>query len=156
MCKELFHDLPIIFILNKADLSSDPDRAALRQTIEDLRLANKVAILDTVCTPSLASLNIPDECPSCGSDDLDVKRKKQRLTCEDCGYEATLMAKTGLEDVVSQTIEALPVLAREQFVAAQRVSVIQKGRAARLVINEISQTDFSATKGDVVRKKKKK
>ena len=40
VCKSLFNNLPIIFILNKADLSAKTDREQLRQSILALSLGN--------------------------------------------------------------------------------------------------------------------
>lgn len=142
VCKSLFNKLPIIFILNKADLSPQEDRDALRKAIVELNLGNCLGILDTICTPSLAALKIPDVCPACGSDDLDIKRKRKLMTCEECGHSEKLMVETGLDVLVEHTMNALPVLARDRFVAAQRVSMHAKNTTARQIIVDFHDNDF--------------
>jgi GTP-binding protein EngB required for normal cell division len=142
VCKSLFNKLPIIFILNKADLSATEDRESLRRSILDLKLGNCIGILDTVCTPSLSALKIPDVCPVCGSDDLDIKRKRKLMTCADCGHDEQLELQTGLEVLVARTVDALPALARERFVSAQRVSMHAKNTTARKIISEFHDVDF--------------
>lgn len=142
VCKSLFNKLPIIFILNKADLSSTPDREGLRRTIMELNLGNCIGIIDTICTPSLSALKIPDVCPSCGSDDIDIKRKRKLMECEDCHHEESLVVETGLGVLVKRTMDALPALARDRFVAAQRVSMHMKNVTARKIITEYHDIDF--------------
>jgi len=142
VCKSLFNKLPIIFILNKADLSAAEDRESLRRSILELRLGNCIGILDTICTPSLSALKVPDVCPACGSDDLDIKRKRKLFTCADCGHVGQLELQTGLEVLVSRSMDALPVLARERFVSAQRISMHIKNTTARKIITEFHDVDF--------------
>jgi GTP-binding protein EngB required for normal cell division len=142
VCKSLFNKLPIIFILNKADLSAAEDRESLRRSILELRLGNCIGILDTICTPSLSALKVPDVCPACGSDDLDIKRKRKLFMCADCGHVGQLELQTGLEVLVSRSMDALPVLARERFVSAQRISMHIKNITARKIISEFHDVDF--------------
>jgi GTP-binding protein EngB required for normal cell division len=142
VCKSLFNKLPIIFILNKADLSAAEDRESLRRSILELRLGNCIGILDTICTPSLTALKVPDVCPACGSDDLDIKRKRKLFTCADCGHVGQLELQTGLDMLVSRSMDALPVLARERFVSAQRISMHIKNITARKIITEFHDVDF--------------
>eukprot|EP00019_Armaparvus_languidus_P004394 CAMPEP_0168592488 /NCGR_PEP_ID=MMETSP0420-20121227/7759_1 /TAXON_ID=498008 /ORGANISM="Pessonella sp." /LENGTH=714 /DNA_ID=CAMNT_0008628479 /DNA_START=60 /DNA_END=2204 /DNA_ORIENTATION=+ len=146
VCQKLFNKLPIIFILNKADLSSTQDRENLRKTIINLNLGNCIGIVDTICTPSVSALKIPDVCPACGSDDVDIKRKRRVMICEDCGHSEPLTVDTGLTVLVSRTMEALPVLARDRFVAAQRVSMHTKNVTARKIITEYVSDDFGAAR----------
>lgn len=146
VCKSLFNKLPIIFILNKADLSSTPDREGLRRSIMDLNLGNCIGIIDTICTPSLSALKIPDVCPTCGSDDVDIKRKRKIMECEDCSHVEQLTIETGLDVLVQRTMDALPALARERFVAAQRVSMHHKNVTARKIIEEFHDIDFGGAR----------
>lgn len=37
ICRDLFNKVPLLFILNKADISSPADRARLREIITDVR-----------------------------------------------------------------------------------------------------------------------
>ena len=48
ICRTLFADTPLIFLVNKADTSSDEDRAILRQTLTQLGLKSCVGNFDTV------------------------------------------------------------------------------------------------------------
>ena len=45
------------------------------------------------------------------------------MTCEDCDYQHSVKQTIGLDRVVEETIELLPKMLRESFIAAQRVGI---------------------------------
>lgn len=93
--RSLFSVLPIIFLMNKSDISSDEDRAILRANLEKMALPNCIGFLncyfpflhtrifETVSGHHFPMLNVT-KCPSCGSDDLNIRKKQRVATCESC------------------------------------------------------------------------
>lgn len=135
ICKELFADLPIVFLLNKSDISTDEQKDELRRIIYDMHLPNCLGVFET-CTSKYAELKRVDECPKCGDQDIVIYRRKQIALCEHCGVETPLTASTGLSQVMEVTINELPAIAREAFIAAQNVSFRLKDKRASKVIVE--------------------
>eukprot|EP01090_Pellita_catalonica_P019492 TRINITY_DN6662_c0_g1_i1.p1 TRINITY_DN6662_c0_g1~~TRINITY_DN6662_c0_g1_i1.p1 ORF type:complete len:625 (+),score=102.54 TRINITY_DN6662_c0_g1_i1:62-1876(+) len=143
ICHQLFRRIPIVFVLNKADLSSVAQRAALRKEISAMNLENCFGIFDTVCLSSTVAefKNKMEECPSCLSDEISISRKKNIMICDKCSHKQSLMQPNGLIDVIKATISLLPVLARDSFIAAQKVSIEAKQVRAQGIIVGYS-TDF--------------
>eukprot|EP01102_Stenamoeba_stenopodia_P022520 TRINITY_DN9420_c0_g1_i2.p1 TRINITY_DN9420_c0_g1~~TRINITY_DN9420_c0_g1_i2.p1 ORF type:complete len:720 (-),score=138.45 TRINITY_DN9420_c0_g1_i2:181-2340(-) len=134
ICRTLFPDLPIIFLLNKCDLVSNNKANKIQSEIEKLGLKRCYGIFKTSADPDGNSIRFPDTCPVCGSDDLVAKRKTKMILC-DKGHECPIRAEPeGFSEVVKATIRALPKLAQESFVCAQRVSVKQKDLLAKQII----------------------
>ena len=109
-CRTLFADTPLVFQINKADISSDEDRAILRQTLTQLGLKSCVGIFDTVSGDHVPLLDVT-KCPKCGSDDLDTSKKKGIATCLACGETISLqqLSKDGL---IAKTLDVLLAGAR--------------------------------------------
>lgn len=80
ICRELFNKAPLIFILNKADISSEEDRQRIRNIIKNMALPNCVGVFDTVAITS-GSCQVIQECPECGSDDLVIRKKTATARC---------------------------------------------------------------------------
>jgi GTP-binding protein EngB required for normal cell division len=136
ICRTLFPDLPIIFLLNKCDLVSSNKAVKIQAEIEKLDLKRCYGIFRTAADPDVNSIRFPETCPVCGSDDLVAKRKAKVIIC-DKGHESPILAQPeGFSDVVKATIRALPKLAQESFVCAQRVSVKQKDLLAKEIIRQ--------------------
>jgi len=134
ICRTVFNNVPIIFIINKADLVDRKDLEHLRVVLEDLKLPNCIAVLETVSSDH-AKLQV-DSCPKCKSEDLAVNTKKRRALCENCGNTFYVEVKTGLEEVVSTTNSTLPKVVREAFVSAQFVSFsLKDSRAAKIILD---------------------
>eukprot|EP01104_Vermistella_antarctica_P019135 TRINITY_DN7355_c0_g1_i1.p1 TRINITY_DN7355_c0_g1~~TRINITY_DN7355_c0_g1_i1.p1 ORF type:complete len:531 (-),score=131.47 TRINITY_DN7355_c0_g1_i1:140-1732(-) len=137
LCREVFTRTPIAFIINKADISSDEARRSLRDCIKDMALPNCIGIYDTIASAGKTTILKPFSlCPKCGSDDVLIHSKKKLGICEDCNYHRNLKVDTGLERVIGATIRALPQVAREAFVSAQRVSFMYKDKRARMIVRE--------------------
>eukprot|EP01126_Amoeba_proteus_P057809 TRINITY_DN7392_c0_g1_i10.p1 TRINITY_DN7392_c0_g1~~TRINITY_DN7392_c0_g1_i10.p1 ORF type:complete len:436 (-),score=71.49 TRINITY_DN7392_c0_g1_i10:216-1523(-) len=135
LCTELFSDTPVFFLLNKADLSTVEDRNELRKIIKDMNLSNCCGILDVIAcsTPRLKSC---DTCPRCHSDDVMERRKVALMICGACGHTESLLMDNGLEKVVKASLDVLPEVVRDNFVAAQNVSLTLKEEMARKVISQ--------------------
>ena len=64
ICRALFADTPLIFLVNKADISSDEERAILLQTLTQLGPKSCVGIFDTVSGDHEPLLNLIPSAPS--------------------------------------------------------------------------------------------
>lgn len=135
--REVFNVAPLMFLLNKSDISSEEDRKTLRELIRGMELPNLVGIYDCK-TQKYANASPPSICGNCGSDDLMIRAKKKMWKCGDCGEEGTMVYTTGLEQVIGETIKVLPKVAREAFISAQTVSFSSKEERAKIVIREFS------------------
>lgn len=133
LVKTLFSSVPLMFLINKADISSDEDRAILRQTLTAMNVPSCMGIFDTVSGAHDPLLNVT-KCPKCGSDDINIRKKRGIATCENCLATISLLVRK--EDVVAKTLEILPAVAREAFIAAQKFSVMHKEGRAKLIIRE--------------------
>merc|ERR1711990_540968 len=67
VCRTLYSGAPIMFMLNKADASTEEQRANLRSVIEGMNLPNLVGIYDTITRPTGQATKLFAECPDCGS-----------------------------------------------------------------------------------------
>eukprot|EP01125_Pyxidicula_operculata_P020655 TRINITY_DN767_c0_g2_i1.p1 TRINITY_DN767_c0_g2~~TRINITY_DN767_c0_g2_i1.p1 ORF type:complete len:671 (-),score=177.37 TRINITY_DN767_c0_g2_i1:775-2787(-) len=133
LCRELYKNTPLIFILNKSDISSSQDRQKIRQLIQDMKLPNCVGIFDTIARP-LHALKSYDRCPICKSDDLVIINKTATLTCQDCKHTESLKQSDGLSDVIEATCTVLPDVVRDQFISAQNVSFHLKEQRASQIL----------------------
>lgn len=136
LCRELFNRAPLMFLLNKADISTQDDRDRFRQRIESLKLPNCVGVYDTVARSSTSQLQTFEKCPNCGSDDIIIRKKKQVMLCEECDHQESLQVKNGLDAMISATCRVLPEVVRDAFVSAQNVSFMLKETASRVIIEE--------------------
>eukprot|EP01127_Copromyxa_protea_P002634 TRINITY_DN1256_c0_g2_i1.p1 TRINITY_DN1256_c0_g2~~TRINITY_DN1256_c0_g2_i1.p1 ORF type:complete len:664 (+),score=122.79 TRINITY_DN1256_c0_g2_i1:39-2030(+) len=144
ICRKLFNRVPILFILNKADISSPSDRNRLREIITDMNLPNCVGVYDVVATPQSCKIEL-DECPKCHSDDIIIKRRQAMMLCESCGHEQSVKANDGLEIVIRATTQALPKVVRGAFISAQSVSFRLKEERSHQVIMEFWK-DYSTVR----------
>jgi len=146
ICRELFKGIPILFILNKADISTQDQRDGIKNAIARMNLQNTVGIIDTVAHVH-DNLIKYEECPKCCSLDFCVSNLHKKLTCNACGHVASTVGPThkGLTRVIKTTIELLPVLARDSFVSAQMVSFHLKEDHAKEVITRYDE-DFDAVR----------
>eukprot|EP00004_Rigifila_ramosa_P011314 TRINITY_DN2403_c0_g5_i2.p1 TRINITY_DN2403_c0_g5~~TRINITY_DN2403_c0_g5_i2.p1 ORF type:complete len:641 (+),score=115.78 TRINITY_DN2403_c0_g5_i2:2419-4341(+) len=145
--KELFCDIPLVILLNKADCSTDADRKKLHQVIEELNLPNLRGIFDTIAEVSKAPLPTVQRCPRCGDEEgISIKKRTRQLICEACQFTTILTANTGLEEVVKATVEVLDIHIALGFIAAQRVSCSLKAERSCKLIKELhSQIDHCRT-----------
>ncbi|KAH3743670.1 GTP binding protein [Pelomyxa schiedti] len=125
----LFKNLPIMFMINKADISTDEDRSALKQTVENLNLPNSLGCFETVSGNHFPMLNLTI-CPHCGSDDLHIRKQQKLATCETCHQQTSLLV-TSQHDIVAKTLHILPGLVRDAFIQAQIISCSHKEHLAK-------------------------
>lgn len=135
ICRELFNKAPLMFILNKADISSDEDRKRIRKVISNMDLPNCVGVFDTVAACSGVCQAI-EECPRCGSDDLVIRKKTATAQCMNCDLSTCIQKTNGLADVIKTTCRVLPEVVRDAFISAQNVSFQLKECNSHHVIEE--------------------
>jgi len=136
ICRELFGRLPIIFILNKCDISTREQLDKLREVLEAMELPNCIGIKESV-TAKFNSPIPPACCSKCKSvEDLVVINRAKMAICENCGEQTPFTSPSGLNDVIQLTFDTLPSIAKEAFVAAQRLSFKMKDQRARRIISE--------------------
>ena len=101
-----------------------------------------MGIFDTVSGDRVPLLNVT-KCPKCGSDDLDIRKKKRIATCLACGETISLqqLSKDGL---IAKTLDVLPAVAREAFIAAQTSSYRHKDRRAKDIIRQHNDDEAAA------------
>eukprot|EP01089_Gocevia_fonbrunei_P002328 TRINITY_DN12307_c0_g1_i4.p1 TRINITY_DN12307_c0_g1~~TRINITY_DN12307_c0_g1_i4.p1 ORF type:complete len:596 (-),score=104.19 TRINITY_DN12307_c0_g1_i4:43-1830(-) len=145
ICSSLFNQIPIIFVLNKADISSDEEREGVKNAIKSMNLENCYGIFDTVCAPACRRVIDFDVCPECGSEDILIRKIQKKMICENCGCKKSLIRSTGLGEVIKATLNLLPVLARESFISVQKVCFSTKEQHAKDIITDFAQ-QFDTTK----------
>merc|ERR1712137_92998 len=136
ICRELFGRLPIIFILNKCDISTPEQLESLRVILEGLKLPNCVGIVQAVTVKFNKPLP-PVACGNCKNvEDLVIINRSKIGICEACCQQTPFASPFGLDPVLQLTFDTLPAIAKEAFVAAQRVSFQLKEQRARKIITE--------------------
>jgi len=138
VCRSLYGGAPIMFLLNKADLSTDQERQNLRHVIEGMSLKNCVGVFDTVSDKARSTVPLKrlDCCPQCGDDDLSVKRRLRVAKCNSCSTVTDLTQPCGLDEIVRATHKIIPKVATEAFISAQVVNFKLKDHHARVVLEE--------------------
>jgi len=141
LCKDVFKAVPVIFILSKADQTTEEHREELKESIRAANLPNMVDIFDVSANP--VSLK---QCPNCNS--TNIRKAKEKVICSECGPIAV-----GLDGVVAKTLDLLPEVTREAFISTQKVSFCRKDLQAMQIIREFHEEfDSSRSKKSVLKK----
>jgi GTP-binding protein EngB required for normal cell division len=137
ICRELFNRAPIMFLLNKADISTEEDRNNLRQLINDMNLPNCVGIFDVMASP-VARYKHFKVCPNnkCNSDDLAIRKRTGIMECLECGHQEPIILDDGLSTTIKATVKVLPAVVRDAFISAQTVSFHVKEESSRAILEE--------------------
>lgn len=132
ICKKLFKNIPIIFILNKADLTSYNDRNYLKKSIENMKIDNCYGIFDVVSVEN--TLKHLAKCSKCHSDDIIIRKKLSIGKCNDCNFIESLKMDNGRIELVKATYQILPSFVKNAFTMAQKVSFSLKERNSLVII----------------------
>jgi ribosome biogenesis GTPase A len=135
ICKELFNRAPVIFLLNKADISTQEDRDNIRQIIDEMKLPNCVGIFDVMAAPTIKYRSV-DVCGKCGSDDLVIRKRFGIIKCMECNSSDSIIVDDGLGNIIESTVKVLPEVVRDAFVSAQNVSFGVKEQSSSRVLME--------------------
>lgn len=142
LIRELYRDIPIIFILNKADISSEEDRNKLRKIIEKKNFPNCLGVFDAVACNKVCMTKDFNICSECGSDNIFFHNKSGTHICQDCGNKMKQVKDNGLEKIIAVTCNALPAAVRESLISAQVVSFRLKEEKALEILRDVWD-DFS-------------
>ena len=130
--------VPVIVLINKADLCVPADIDTLKATIEAAQIPCVKGVVATTAVSSRTTEKAPERCPRCESDDISVRRKVMKWRCNGCGKLEDLkelsVAHEGLAQVVNLTHRIVPDIVKESFVASQRVSIRTKLKGSRELI----------------------
>ena len=118
---EIFKDIPLIVILNKADITSDEDIQTLKNVITSYDLPHLLGVYATIGDKHK---RIQSNCPLCNSDAVTIKVKMKKMFCDICESESELyMTHNGLSMIIEKTIEHLPEFVRESFICSQLINL---------------------------------
>lgn len=146
--------VPVIVLINKADLCASADIEALKTTIESANIPCVKGVVATTAASTTLIEKPPDHCPECGSDDLSVRKKRMEWCCNECGHLEELkeltIAHEGLAQVVNLTHRIVPDIVKESFVAGQRVSIRTKLKGSRELIREFFKSPSGSNNQNVI------
>uniref|UniRef100_A0A6B2L5G6 G domain-containing protein n=1 Tax=Arcella intermedia TaxID=1963864 RepID=A0A6B2L5G6_9EUKA len=121
ICREILNKAPLMFVLNKADLSTKKDKEGIKKIIRNLHLPNFKGIYETIANPEKKTKDF-DRCPRCKSDDIILKKKTSKMMCLECNYSESLRLEDDLQDLIEQTCRVLPAVLQGAFISAQNVN----------------------------------
>ncbi|ELR17001.1 Miro family protein, partial [Acanthamoeba castellanii str. Neff] len=110
LCNTIFGDLPIFIILNKADTASPEQARIVKNQILSLKLSNCKAVFEVGTeTASVCVVFRPEELFY-----IRFRAKTKEVICDNeaCNARTILGPTLGLGDLVSTTIDHLPLVAR--------------------------------------------
>jgi len=128
---EIFRDIPVIIILNKADISSDEDIQSMRKVLIDYNLQNLIGIYQTVGDRTRCRIT---RCLKCGSDHIILMMRTKIIRCDNCETESHLYENSGLNQVIEKTVEHLPEFVRESFISSQFINLKVKEEHSIMLI----------------------
>lgn len=147
ICKDLFNDIPIMFILNKTDISTKKQRYKLKKCIESMNLKNFSGIYEVVSVDY--NLKYPDFCSKCRSDDIIIQIKHKTLICVNCKNKEKIKMENGRKKLVVDTCYFLPLSIKYAFTSAQIVSINLKEKESLNIIKSYWnkwETNFTVSK----------
>src|SRR3990167_1334879 len=135
ICKELFQDISLIFILNKVDTVDISQVNAVKNSIHKARLSNCKGIFEVVADRKNYQF---DCCPVCKEDNFRFKQRTKEIICDNENCKVTLKVSkySGLEALISETTNQLPEFARYSFISAQEIDEKARLRLAKNIICE--------------------
>eukprot|EP01095_Lingulamoeba_sp_RSL-Kostka_P007085 TRINITY_DN2236_c0_g7_i1.p1 TRINITY_DN2236_c0_g7~~TRINITY_DN2236_c0_g7_i1.p1 ORF type:complete len:431 (+),score=112.52 TRINITY_DN2236_c0_g7_i1:32-1294(+) len=131
LIREIFAPTPVIFILNKSDVSSGSQLDTLETLIQNCAFENSKGIYRTVANRKNYSQSW---CTECYSDDVMFKKKSNQLFCENCENVEVIKPTLNLGALIETTAELLPDLAKEAFLFSQVESLQDKDKRARELV----------------------
>ena len=141
LVSQIFSPIPIIFLINKCDVSNVEQLSSLKNLIESFEFPNLKGIFYIVADRKNLSQSW---CPNCYSDDVTFKKKTNELVCDECNktFAMSLSSRkySNLDKVVELTTKLLPDLAKEAFLFSQQNSFQEKDKHAKEIIKHFSST----------------
>lgn len=137
VCRHLFPDISLIFILNKTDTASPSQIKAVKESIQKAKFPNCRGIFEVISDRQNYQIEC---CPECFSDDFVFRQRSKQLKCDACGAQITVGKYYGLDHLVRGTTNQLPEFARYSFLNAQEVDEKARLRIAKDIICDCATT----------------
>ncbi|BFU20602.1 protein kinase domain containing protein [Entamoeba histolytica] len=139
ICRTLF-DIPLIIIINKADLVSDETLTKMKNKIESFKFEKCVGVVATVSLAEEQTKRISiTKCSKCHSNDIYIFIKECVVFCNNCGYEQSIVTRPNVDEydkVIELTIKLLPEAMKSGFVSGQSLSITHKIELSKRMIRE--------------------
>ncbi|KAL7712037.1 non-specific serine/threonine protein kinase [Entamoeba marina] len=140
ICRTLF-DVPIIIIVNKADLITPEELQKFKNKIESFKFNNCVGVISTVSVTTDNSIGpmATKQCTRCKGTDVCLFVKQCILFCNECGYEQSVTAQTNVDEynkVIDSTLELVPDVIKCAFVSSQSLSIAHKVDTSKKMLLE--------------------
>lgn len=132
ICRDLFSNIPIMFVLNKADLTTNEEKEILKRCIQNMHLNNNIGIYNVISIKK-SNINI-DKCLSCGSDDIVIRNRLKQYMCYDCEHIEHIDINDGRTKLVNDTYNILPKFVKSAFATAQSISFKLKEKSSINII----------------------
>lgn len=107
ICKTFFNNKPIIFVLNKSDISTIYQRKKLEVYIKYANLHNLFGIYHIISKKNVNNNIIQNinYCKKCNSDDLVIMIKSKSAICLSCKHKESFMCDNNIEQLIKKTIQ---------------------------------------------------
>ncbi|ELP90617.1 hypothetical protein EIN_021460 [Entamoeba invadens IP1] len=128
ICNTILMDVPVCFVLNKSDLSTEESRMQLNESITKLHSKLCLGVFETVSATRNALVKI-DKCTKCHADELVLYNKTKTIQC--CKCMNVMNAGSQDESLVKKTLENIPQMTQRFFISVQKASFSIKDEAAQ-------------------------
>ena len=118
ICKKFLKNIPVCFVLNKSDISSQTNRQQLKKTISELGLNNCLGIFEVISGNAKSSLIKIDKCLTCNEDELVYKVKTKTMMCIKCMEEFS--ANSQHDELIEKTLSTVPIIMKSYFISTLR------------------------------------
>ena len=118
ICKKVLKKIPVCFILNKSDISSQTNREQLKNSIKELELQSSLGTFEIISGNSKSSLIKIDKCFKCDGDELIYKVKTKTMMCINCVEEFS--ANSQENELREKIISEFPIILKKYFVSTLR------------------------------------
>ncbi|BFU23415.1 hypothetical protein EHI8A_101870 [Entamoeba histolytica HM-1:IMSS-B] len=150
ICKTLLNDVPVCFVLNKADLSSQMNRTQLKKSILEMGLKSCLGVFETVAGTVRGQPVKIDKCPKCGGDELVCKIKTKTMMCCKCMEEFSVDSQES--QLIETTLNHIPPMTKKFFISSQKVNFKIKDDAAKMEVIGIENEIKDATVEEALEK----
>ena len=114
LCKGIFKDKFIIFVLNKCDISTQSNRKTIHDSIEEMKLTNCLGIYEVVSGLEKEGIKNVTQCTKCGGNEIVIKMKSKQAACCNCQNEIDISSQ--IDDVINCTYSNLEMITRRFFI----------------------------------------
>lgn len=136
ICQKVLKKIPVCFVLNKSDISSQSNRQQLKNSIEELELELSLGIFEVISGTSKVSnklLNI-DKCLKCDADELVCKMKTKTMMCIKCYEEFS--ANSQEMELCQKTLSVFPIILKKYFLSTLRDELKMKDSSLQMELLE--------------------